>query len=1368
MAWLPIPRKITPFPPTTHALTLPSHFLALPSSDAQYHSFKALVKDLASESEEAQFEVLDSLLQVLMLPSALYNSKYWKLLFDVYALISPTKAPRAEGEPPVDLGHQLAHQAFHPRSGPLWRRYLSSITNDSQKLSDALEALLSIPIRSEPIFQAALTAAELNASETEDTILAIRKPLLEQKLEALKERNEADCATWTKLLSELTAVFSSYPPPQMTAEGEETGLSRLTSGEIRIEVSEASNKAIQSILLLRDRAVDLWSARTDEASRKSARAFGFDPGFYVLHRSLGEAFERKFFVLARQLALTLVPLLAESYRSSLPLESESSASAPLEESMLAKPLSDIRIVLEAELAPYETHSEDNALIVALVISENYGPDFGSMETKDQAAASARGFLFEFMTTVSRSTRALPSPDIARYVARLGLLSAKAGTSDEKEITDGDFFIGLCQQEWHQVIQASRSSESQVSEANKELILEFIRLYEVHLDFHCQFVLRDESTPERKAASLQRLSELVGSISSASELIPFAQSLVKSIISKLEPIVDSDLESGSQVENQWKSLLKASQLIINPSEDPKRGEEASGYDPNQDSSAGPSQPSTETFEPESSSNTKKRSRDESMSSTDINDDALEPGPSKVPKLDEIGEKSVESSGHEPEAAGGSTNPPSAEPFKHTSTWAPRPPHQPGLPQHDESFRLSAALVNALIPSQRALTDVSLARSEPSPSEPSELDASTELERLEQAQRALLQKKKQGSESAAMEVSFSPFLTTNLNAAQRTKLSQLLQKDELFGLVKQLEESQTKAEMELEREKTVLQSMHAQRRVDLTKQHQARSHNTPITSDAHLQAIVSQNAAELAQLESELSLEMTASAAKRADVMDEKLRNQQQVLHAFAVPGFTATKDEQALKLQRAILELIVAQSAKRPKPQAVASKVPAKTLLSGLGAATLGGAGEKTSTQPGSVAITYENSTARHSMLEHHLELLKAQHTASKAQVRPPAFTSPIRPVRSYPFTSPVRVPPFYTGAPVGVGAPFSRYPNPAGASGVHPAVPNYQTRPYAPSVPPAQPQAPLAPSQAPRPYGNPIEQQYARLEALKQRILSQRANAHQAPPQAYGSYAPPPQTVPSQAEVLQDLNRQLAAAEQRDRFATQTPPAQTLPHAHHHHPHHTAGHHVATTTPPSVAPYYPAQHQHHQHVQQHSQHPHSLQHAPQHHQTQAMPSSAPSPYYAQQQNPQGYHSAAPSYATAPQSYAAPPQLAAPQAHYYGTQQAYQHPHPQAPQQTHYQQPTYASTAQSLHQRAPHFAPQAAPYNNPSATTPYMASQLPYAAPPQVSQFYPTPAQNGYQHPQQATQQQQQTQNPTYQQAPPYGQYNPQNPYSQPPHYPPHY
>lgn len=1294
-----------------HALDVVSHLvlacllsilsangIGLTSPDEQYRNFKALVKDLANESEDAQREVLDSLLQVLLLPSTLYIARYWKLLFDVYALVPPSKDIPALGEEVVsDLGHQLAHQAFHPQSSSLWSRYIASNEKNAEDLIQALEALVSVPINSEALLTESLKQVDaLNLSETDDIALIERKKAVESKLASLSERNDADSASWLDILSELRKLLDSYPIPNMTQEGSEEDLERITLGEIRIEVSNDSNKFVEQLMALRQRATELWHSRMPEGSQDRIKSLGLDAGLYLLHRALGEAFERKFLVLARQLAFTLIPLLASSYRELVPINPGSPTTSDHGASSMAKLLIDLRVVLESVLAPWETHSEDNALIVAMITSECYGRDFDAMETKDQAAAVARASLFDFMTAVSRAAHALPSPDIVRYVVHLGILSTPTGESTEKQESDGDFFVWLCLQEWQQALTVARSDAQ--SGVPTDLILEFLRLYQVHIDLHTDRILRPGTSSTLKIESLKRLIEVIGTIKAAPELVLQSSTLADSLDAKLEPSLKDDADSQAswnQLHDCIESLQsQAAELALAPPRTPSNGSAAA---PQQGSSSSPSSASASTLDLTQDLddegleivNSKKRSRDQVLVSS-ADDTHLEPA-SKLSKLQEgtTEESSTDSKADHP-------------PSKYTGPgpiWAPRPPHQPQLPQHDGSFRLSAALVNALIPSQNALNDVSANKAADSTSETNsspqsptstanpKLDASTELEELEEAQRRLLQKKKQLPDS---EIKFSPFLLTNLNAPQRTKLSQLLQKDELYGLVKHLEESQTKAEMELERERTILQSLHAQRRVDLTKKHQVRSHSVPITSDAHLQAIVAQNGQELSQLESELSLELSAFQSKRSDVLEEKLRNQQQVLHAFGVPGFTATKDEQALALQRAILELIVAESAKRPKP--VAASKPAKPAATSLFPASTNGTGTASSA-PGSVAITYENADARQSMLQHHLELLKAQHTASKGQnnaARPPTLTSPVRPLRTYPYTSPFR----------NNAAPFSAHPAAAASlqaysnygqakPPTHPNAPSYQ-HPYQQSAPTMH-----------NAQSNAIDQQYARLEALKQKILRSRAPPTSAASSGYSTpYYPstPSMAAPSQAEVLQDLNRQLAAVEQRDRFpAAQPAPAQA--------PIHTA--------PPATNGYY------HQPQAAHmlTTHPQYAR-APSANAYAAPPPAQPSyyPYATQQQQYQ-----APQYQ---QQHAAPPR-----AQYYAPQQA-PVSHYQAPAASH-----YAPPAPYNYPNAPAAYGQHAPQPYPPQYPPYQTNQAPHQQPYQYPQQQQQHPQHQHQHQQQHPQQQ---------------------------------
>lgn len=1251
--------------------------VGLLSPDEQYRSFKALVKDLASESEDAQREVLDSLLQVLLLPSTLYVARYWKLLFDVYALVPPAKdAPACVGEDAFsDLGHQLAHQGFHPHSGPLWKRFLANNEKDAEMLIQALEALVSVPINSEAILTESLKQLnELNLSESDDTALLERKRVLESKVASLTERNGDDSASWLSILSELRQLLAEYPTPTPKQDGSEEGLERITFGDIRIEVSGDSEKFVTQIMVLRQRATELWHARLPEGSQDRVKSLGLDAGLYLLQRALGEAFERKFLVLARQLAFALIPLLGSAYHESSSLNSETPTATDKGASSLAKLLIDLRVVLESVLAPWETHSEDNALVVAMVTSECYGRDFDSVETRDQAAAVARASLFDFMTAVSRAAHALPSPDIVRYVVHLGILSTPARESTDKQVTDGDFFVWLCLQEWQQALQVARSASG--TGVPKDLILEFLRLYEVHMDLHTDRILRPDSSTAHKAESLKRLTELVGTTKAAPELVSQSSKLAKSLDSKLGPSLKDDAEvqaEWTQLHDSLESLQQeGSEMALTPS-GPQTNDAVSA--PQQASSSAPSSEVDVPVDPVNDMdidareqvNSKKRLRDQVLTSS-ADDTTLEP----APKVSKLQEEAAEDSAAKSE--------PTSETPKYAGPgpiWAPRPPHQPGLPQHDGSFRLSAALVNALIPSQSALHDVSSQKATDSSSEtnssvqssttaPTNLDASTDLEELEEAQRLLLQKKKQVPDT---EVKFSPFLLTNLNALQRTKLAQLLQKDELYGLVKHLEESQTKAEMELEREKTVLQSLHAQRRLDLTKKHQVRSHSVPITSDAHLQAIVAQNGQELSQLESELSLELTAFQSKRSDVLEEKLRNQQQVLHAFGVPGFTATKEELALGIQRAVLELIVAESAKRPKPT-FSNSLAKAAGTSASSAASNGGAAQAT---PGSVAITYESADARQSMLQHHLELLKAQHTASKGQstlARPPTLTSPVRPLRTYPFSSPFRndaAPPF-TAHPA-AAASLQAYSNHFGQEKtlpIHPGAPAYQP-PYAQST--AAPQAM---------YASAIDQQYARLEALKQKILRQRATGSAAPSSGYAApyYAPTaPLAAPSQAEILQDLNRQLAAVENRDRTASA--PTQTPTH---------------TTTPTAGNFYHPPQPTLTAHPS-YARAPINAYAAP------AQPSYYP---YATQQ-PQYQH---PQY---PQAHAVPPRLP-----YYAPQAA-PVPHYQGPSAAHYGPPAYGYAAAPAFGQNPHQAPQSYPPQYPNPQAPY---QPPYPYPQQ--QRYPPP------------------------------------------------
>lgn len=1316
---------------SSHMLRQMLKFRAALSSREQYHNFKAIVNGLQSESEESQQEVLDSLLQVLLLPSTLYNAKYWKLLFEVYTLIPAAKTPSSDK---IDLAHQLAHQGFNPHSAPLWVRYLSKVEQDAEKHISALEALVSVPFLPYSLYRQTFAHAELNSPSDQTktgSSHSSRLDALDKRVTSLYDRNEADSNKWQEILSDLKAVFDSYPIPTVSSSGSEAKLGRLHYGNIRIEVSEDSIQATSKVLALRQRAVELWQSRMDKNSEKHVRALGLDAGLYILHRALGEAFDRRYLVLARHLALNLIPALSSSYRELSSMKRSEADESLLDVHMVAKMMIDLRIVLESELAPCETHSEDNALIVALMMSECYGQDFGSVEASHQAAAAARGSIFEFMSAVSSVARALPSPDIVRYVVHLGLLSAPPAESNEQQITDGDFFIGLCLQEWHQAFQNARAASPQGN--HNDLISEFLRVYEVHLDFHIGLIQKssvaistapsasnDSSTPSsgdfnatqrhlsRVRTSLERLAELVGTISSTAEILPFAAQLGKKIVSELESSIQLTKDE-VRVQELWKKLVEATApLCLSSSSSSsssnvavpstaKSTETASESLPTSNSSPATSTAAaslnntdstlnnTDTLinTTEGEVNLKKRGRDETLPSTEEDLSSLEPA-SKIAKTEENGtieDKSEEKAAKAPAQPG-------SEPPKFV-VWAPRPPHQPGLPQHDDSFRLSAALVNALIPSQRALTDVSgeQKKEESKPSVPvaSTLDTSTELERLEEAQRQLLLKKKKPMETAS-EIKYSAFLQTSLNATQRAKLSQLLQKDELFGLVKQLEESQSKAEMELEREKTVLQSMHAQRRVDLTKQHQARSHGSLITSDAHLQTVVNQNAQELKQLETELALEMAAFEAKRSDILAEKLRNQQQVLHAFGVPGFTATKDEQAIKIQRAILELIVTQAAQRPKPPSLFSSINGKAKSGGSSTSptpsTSSGTGASSSA-PGGVAITYESADARQSMLQHHLELLKAQHSASSRsqQARLPAVTSPVRPMRTYPYTA----------------AGYQHIPFPANAAAPHP--PPYAG--YAPHQAPRLPiqtqvPPPYQPLQHQQPYGTPsdyanstIDAQLARLDQLKQRIVAKQ-NQHGPPaaaPPPYGSYYSPTSSsassAPSQAEVLQDLNRQLAAVDQRDRYAQ---------------PHPSIAQH---SNPPASNPYYPPPQQ----------------------QTQA------SNYLRTNQTSSPYPTAAPS-APVPQ-----------QSSYY----------PYAPPQATYQQP-YAAPA-----RAPYYPPPQAtapgPYPYPSASAPPTAPfgstpqypynpQVPPAYPPQNTQYPP----------------------PQYQQPQP--SYPPHAPYQH--RYPPHY
>lgn len=1415
--------------------TAQSH--AVTSSDEQYRQYKQVVQGLPNESPETRQLVLESILQVLFLPSTIYGPKYWKLLFETYKVI-PDEAYKiaSEGEEsapfeltPHLLSHQVAHQGFHPQSAPLWRKFLSSIAEHPHHLLVALKALVSVPIPS--IDKCSLLTHFLSHSSLSSDLeshLETLKSELKSKATQLEAGEDDSSENWNSLLDELSRLFEELKASEI---GSKTMLKRNQDGNVRIEVSDEAVEAMNKISIFQQRALAQWNLGFSIANEMEIKTLGLDAGIYIMQRALGLALlDARTIVLARQISVHLAKELSYSYHL-LVRNSHSNHGYEVNGAMLATLLLDLRTVIEAELAPMETHSEDSALVVASIIAECYGPHFEPIDTRAKAAETAKAFLIDFMSWVSNAANALPSPDIVRLVVHLGeiasedsiiasskdkikeekatrkllissdpklLAEVETDSEDEEETNleheiaekttnngdSGDLFIGLCLQEWHAALQASLASQMNENGLEKhnvspDLLKEFIRLYEVHIDYHLRkfeassldsgSVSTDPSSNnsfnassiEKQANALHRIAEVVSTVVSSPDLCPYAESLAKTISSRIEPVSVHD-----RSKEDWERLIEFKNTIESsprPDSPSNASIEASSHQKTKIES--------QTTSPHSARNAKKRGREESApideaaqepeakhpkSISDDNEsmktgeldagvstdsesgdttdsfDSANEGESETMKKCENVENKDENEGtnekNEPKEGGGdekkeaeekkSDSEPTATPSEPSKpipgshpipsnpsyvVWAPRPPHAPGLPQHDDSFHLSASLVNALLPSQRALHDISGLTSSVSGSSTSTsdgsgaqteenvkigdsaeltessggaLDTSTELERLEEAQRKMLKRKKAAAGLGGFEnenpetlVKFPPFLVTSLNSAQRSKLAKLLQKDELYGLVRQLEQSQSTAEMGLEREKTVLQAMHAQRRVDLTTHHQMRTHPSRISSDAQLHAAVAQNARELQILENELAHEMTAFSAKRSEILDEKLRNQQQVLQAFGVPAFASTKDQKTLELQRAILDLILAEAAKRPKKTLVSLPTAEKKATPGAGNANTnanstpaasdapsteqnasqttvkeesktseGGesankdAGTKKSdassgSGPNTIAITYESADARQSMLQHHLELLKAQHSASTRNStqrpappnplalvsranqylpRPPAMfnagppapgaapgvaagsvpiTSPVRPFRAYPYTSPTvtqpynalpyrpnsaPVPPMNAGV-VGAGNNLPGPPNSLNPISSHQNT--HQNNMNTPSYPyrhpttmhPAQQIPNTSPGVVP-PYPQALstpERQYQRLEVLRQAMLSKMAaqgmnsQRNSQMPMAAPS-APmnaPMRDRPSQNEVYRDLNRQLEAAEYRERSIQSKPPHQPQ-NAPHQAPVHQSQHHM--------------------------------------------------------------------------------------------------------------------------------------------------------------------------------------------------------------------
>jgi hypothetical protein len=586
--------------------------------------------------------------------------------------------------PTSQLLWYIAHHGMHPQAIVLWKNLLKRLSSEATVLLGALEALVAIPIPGAKMLVGEYIMHPTITSIT-DPSLKQRKALVEQQVTCLSD-HQLD--QWQQLPKDVKMLVASYANAKLVSGVPKR---RNTSGGARIEVTLASLEVQATILKICDQAQSILNRRAVSASHQQLPLFGIEPYLFILHEALGRALQKHSLVLSRQVCLLLLQIYAKRYRE---LCSESAQpSFPLDasdnriqaRSIWYRLLSDLRALVEGEIIVLDHQNSDNVLIMASIITESWGPDF-EVKTPQDAARLARMHLLENLATIPNWT-SFPPPSITSMLLDLEMI--ENGDDMGKTTEANDALIKVCMQQWKEAI-------ATLGEASTTHVAD---------DFHGMWKLNFENEVKRLQnlrsclatnPDDQALQQQVIQQTTKAKDILMDELEIPSLQKHLGAIMDAmtawyevfgDIDMSRAVFSKAQHRLYANSSAVQDllKHMAKIASDKSRADASLASQSGSS------LAPSSEENLKKRARSDMAGGGAVDAGAGSFGvpPAKVPR----------------------TGNDAPDVRYHIREFKPRPPHAPALPQHDASFHLSANLVNALLPSQMALSNAAPTSSAP---------------------------------------------------------------------------------------------------------------------------------------------------------------------------------------------------------------------------------------------------------------------------------------------------------------------------------------------------------------------------------------------------------------------------------------------------------------------------------------------------------------------------------------------------------------------------------------------------------------------------------------------------------------------------------
>lgn len=707
--------------------------------------------------------VLDSLLQILSLPSRLHDTRYWKLFFKLCGCIkslSDVEDPSEEDVPSETysdlnlLSLHISHQGLHDAAFPLWKRYLEAVVRQKEPrlVISSLEALLSVPIHGasalieEYLDHSILSTVESDLLERKEAIKGAFKERTSkntsasdtsrhEKLEVMNVDEDETIASkscedesveskkiesWRSLPGEVKALVFQYSSDRKTRE-EEITVEKME--ENAKEDRKLSDKCFFEISEVCRRAGSVIASGLLKGSDMRVRTMGLDGEIYMLERALQYAFRTKSYLLARRIVLHLASLLATMYRSvehyAIEHElDETTLKGEISGNVFLQLFLDLRAFVEAEMFPHESLSIYSVLLDAHFAAEYYGPTLEA-DTRDASFSNAKMVLFDYLASLG-DLNPLPPPEIVRSI----LYYSEGETQDVDEAIDqsDSLFLDLCIQEWSQLITSTPSH-------SPPLLLDALHLFTLIIYRERKLFKKCSS---HTSHSSERLLNTLNTIMNIPQSHQYSDLVLLSLgawkydlknETQFSKLYDSSLNQFAESPIVLARIehLKVS-TYIDVTEQASETEFLVSFEP----FTVPASPNTVPFEPDSASNDKKRKRVDDLpieaeedrskrvsnfptspSSSDSNTSPVPPKLAEIvviPEEGAIGEDvaraSVPSLNTAAAAPEVSLPSPSTSSPPSTNNWAPRF-YPPALPQHDLAISLSASFVNALMPRQSAI-------------------------------------------------------------------------------------------------------------------------------------------------------------------------------------------------------------------------------------------------------------------------------------------------------------------------------------------------------------------------------------------------------------------------------------------------------------------------------------------------------------------------------------------------------------------------------------------------------------------------------------------------------------------------------------------